>query len=104
MLTRRYVRAALLIAALALVALGVNQTVLPVSAQTAGSAPCGTGSAVPCELTGHKLVANPNDPAVYVLQVETKEGPRSFVATRPVMERFARELLEAIEGRGGKPL
>jgi hypothetical protein len=46
--------------------------------------------------------ANPNEPTVYVLQVETKQGPRSFVASRDTLERFARELLDAVEGRGAK--
>jgi hypothetical protein len=51
-----------------------------------------------------KLVANPNDPAVYVLQVQTKQGLRSFVASRVIMERFSKELLDAVEGRGVKNL
>jgi hypothetical protein len=95
---------ALLIAAGALLALTLDRAVVPVSAQAPDLAPCGTGSAPPCDLTGHKVVANPNEPTLYVLQVETKQGPRSFVANRETLERFARELLDAVEGRGAKNL
>jgi hypothetical protein len=38
-----------------------------------------------------------NQPALLLLQIETKEGPRSFVASRLVMERFAKELAQAVE-------
>lgn len=102
MLTRRSLRRTFVLPALA-ATLAVNGTVLPVSSQTTDSASCGIEAVKPCELTSHKLVPNPNDPEVYVLQVETKQGPRSFVATKPVLERFARELLDALEGRV-KPL
>ena len=104
MLTRRYVKPAVLIAAITLLAFSVDRAVLPLSAQAPGPAPCGTTSAPPCELTGFKVVADPNDPTVYVLQVETKQGLRSFVANRAVLERHARELLDALEGRGAKNL
>ena len=100
----RVLTAALVVAvgiSAALLLLGVTARV---SAQTPTAVPCGTEPTSPCELTGHKLVANPNDPTLYVLKVETNEGPRSFIATRPVIERFARELLDAVEGRGVKPL
>ena len=106
MLTERYVRPVLLFGAGILVALGVERTVLPVAAQALRPvvAPCETGSNEPCEVTDLKLVANPNDPAVYVLQVQTKQGLRSFVASRALIERFAKELQNAIEGRGVKNL
>jgi hypothetical protein len=104
MLTHRYLRPALLITAGAALALGVDRAALPVSAQAPGAVPCGTGSAPPCELTGYKVVANPNEPSVYVLQLETQQGSRSFVASRASLERFARELLDVIEGRGAKNL
>jgi hypothetical protein len=55
-------------------------------------------------VTDIKLVANPNDPAVYVLQVQTKQNLRSFVASRAIIERFAKELQDAVEGRGVKNL
>jgi hypothetical protein len=99
-----HLKPALLIGAVAMVTLTLNRAVPPVSAQAPDPAPCGTGSAPPCELTGHKVVANPNEPTLYVLQVETKQGPRSFVANRETLERFARELLDAVEGRGAKNL
>ena len=102
MLTRRYVKPAALIAAVTLLAFSVE--VLPVSAQAPGPAPCGTTSAAHCELTGFKVVADPNDPTLYVLQVETKQGIQSFVANRAVLERHARELLDALQGRGAKNL
>ncbi len=104
MLTRRYVKPAVLIATVTLLAFSVELAVFPVSAQAPGPAPCGTTSAPPCELTGFKAVADPNDPTLYVLQVETKQGLRSFVANRAVLERHARELLDALEGRGAKNL
>ena len=106
MLTERYVRPVLLFGAGILVALGVERTVLPVSAQAPSpvAVPCETGSNEPCEVTDLKLVANPNDPAVYVLQVQTKQGLRSFVASRALIERFTKELQGAMEGRGVKNL
>ncbi len=104
MFTHHYLKAALLIAAGALLAFSVDRAVLAVSAQASGAVPCGTGSAPPCELTGYKVVANPNEPTVYVLHVETTQGPRSFVASRAMLERFARELLDSVEGRGAKNL
>ena len=104
MLAKCYLKPALLIASGALLSFSVDRAVLPVSAQATGPAPCGAGSAPPCELTGYKVVPNPNDPAVYVLQIETKQGPRSFVASRAMLERFARELLDVVEGRGAKNL
>src|SRR3954462_10032204 len=100
MLIERYLKPALLIGAGALFALSLE--LLPVSAQAPGPAPCGTGFAPPCDLTGYKVVANPNEPTVYLLQIETKEGPRSFVASRATLERLGRELLDSVEGRGAK--
>ncbi len=97
-----HLKPALLIATGALLAVTVDRAVPPVSAQAPD--PCGTGSAPPCELTGHKVVADPNEPTVYVLHVETTQGPRSFVASRAMLERFARELLDSVEGRGAKNL
>src|SRR3954470_2809156 len=104
MSTHRYMKPALAISAGALLAFGVGRGALPVWAQAPNPAPCGVGSAPPCELTGHKVVANPNEPALYVLQVETKQGARSFVVNRETLERFARELLDAVAGRGAKNL
>jgi hypothetical protein len=106
MLTQRYLKPVLLCGAGILVTLGAEQTVLPVFAQATGpvAIPCETGSNEPCEVTDIKLVANPNDPAVYVLQVQTKQNLRSFVASRAILERFAKELQDAIEGRGVKNL
>ena len=106
MLTQRYLKPVLLCSAGILVTPGAERTVLPVSAQAPSPvvAPCETGSNEPCEVTDLKLVANPNDPAVYVLQVQTKQGLRSFVAGRAIIERFAKELQNALEGRGVKNL
>ena len=106
MLTQRYLKPVLLCSAGILVTLGAERTVLPVFAQATGpvAIPCETGSNEPCEVTDIKLVANPNDPEVYVLQVQTKQGLRSFVAGRAIIERFAKELQNALEGRGVKNL
>ena len=106
MVTQSYLKPILLFGAGILAALGVERTVLPVFAQAPGpvAAPCETGSYEPCEVSDIKLVANPNDPAVYVLQVQTKQGLRSFVASRALIERFAKELQDAVEGRGVKSL
>ena len=102
LLTRRLLGSALFVAAGA-VGLVAIRSALPVAAQTPLPA-CGMEPTTPCELTGYKLLPNPNDPAVYVLHIETTEGIRSFVAGRAVVERFARGLLDAVEGRGVKPL
>ena len=104
MLTRPYVGPAVLFAGVALLAFSLKGAVFPVSAQAPGPAACGTTSVQPCELTGFKVVADPNDPTLYVLQVESKQGLRSFVGNRAVLERHARELLDALEGRGAKNL
>jgi hypothetical protein len=48
-------------------------------------------------LTGYKLLSNTNAPALLLLQIQTKQGLRSFVASRLTMERFARELLRTLD-------
>jgi len=62
-----------------------------------GSSICGLPGSQPCELTGFKLLANPNLPGLRLLQVETKQGPRTFVAARSTLERFAKELYDTLE-------
>jgi hypothetical protein len=54
-------------------------------------------------LTGHKLLLNPNAPEL-ILQIETRQGPYSFVPSAPTMEQFARELLQNLEDASAKKL
>jgi hypothetical protein len=83
--------------ALVLSILGAQPAMQPASAQREEHA-CGMPTVKrPCDLTGFKLLTNANMPALMLLQIETKEGPRQFVASRLVMERFAKELLQATE-------
>ena len=90
----RYTKRAIAVTTVAIAAglLGV-----PASAQR--DAGCGTPAATdrPCELTGHKLLPNPNAPELLILQIETKQGPHSFVANRETIERFAKELLQSLD-------
>lgn len=92
----------LLIVAGACMGVAVAHATQPVLAQSQTA--CGNPpSARPCELTGYKLLSNNRLPALLVLQIETKQGPHQFVATRTTFERFARDLLTQIEaGRGEK--
>ncbi len=78
------------------VALAASILALPASAQRDG---CGMPVSAdrPCELTGHKLLPNPNAPELLVLQIETKQGAQAFVATRETIERFAKELLQSLD-------
>jgi hypothetical protein len=101
MISKRF-KTLLLIAVGACMAIAVEYVVQPVLAQS--QPPCGyPTSKLPCELTGYKLFSNNRMPALLVLQIETKQGPRSFVAARTTIERFARDLLTQIEaGRGEK--
>src|SRR5688572_10383938 len=97
-----YFGTALLVTALA--AAGLEHTTNPASAQAPNSSRCEIASIERCELTGFNLVPDPNDPAVYVLQLDTTRGPHAFAADRGTLERLARELLDAVEGRGAKRL
>src|SRR5215207_6237495 len=86
---------ALVTIALALSVNGAEHRILPAVAQGEAHS-CGTpASKRPCDLTGFKLLTNPNLPALLLLEIQTKEGPRRFVASRLVMERFAKELVQA---------
>ena len=70
-----------------------------------GEAPCGTAASnKACELTGHKLIRNPNAPELLTLQIETKQGPYSFVASQPTIEQLAKELLQNLEDASSKKL
>jgi hypothetical protein len=81
----------------------IERAVLPSMAQ--GEAACGTvASNRACELTGHKLLRNPNAPDLLTLEIETKQGPYSFVASSPAMEQFAKELLQNLEDASAKKL
>jgi hypothetical protein len=87
---------ALLIAIILFVA-GAQRAVQPALAQRDEQA-CGMPNVKrPCDLTGFKLLTNQSMPALMILQIETKEGARQFVASRLIMERFAKELVQATE-------
>jgi hypothetical protein len=88
-------KAVVMMIAGASIAIAVNRAIPSALAQ--GDVVCGT-ALKPCELTGFKLLSNQNLPEIRVLLIETKQGPRTFVATRAIMERFAKELLDALEG------
>jgi hypothetical protein len=100
----RYLGTALIVLAGAMAAIGAKQVVVRAWAQAPTSRPCQPTAAERCELRGFNLVANPNDPAVYVLQLDTTGGPHAFAADRATLERFAREILDVVEGRGSRRL
>jgi len=102
-MARSYWKLVLAAGATALMTLAVEHAVLPSLAQ--GEAPCGTAASNrACELTGHKLIRNPNAPELLTLQIETKQGPYSFVASPPRIEQFAKELLQNLEDASSKKL
>lgn len=79
----------------ALVAAAADRAVPAAVAQ--GDIACGVTQSRPCELTGFKVLSNQRAPQLRLLQIETKQGPRNFIATRAIMERFAKELLAALQ-------
>jgi hypothetical protein len=86
-----------------LLGVSLDRWMSPASAQYTG--PCGVPpSAVPCELRGYKLFAKRDVTGLMLLQIQTNQGTRSFVATRSTMERFARELLDSIQRGGSQEL
>ena len=102
-MTHSFWKVGLTVIAAAITTLVVGHAVAPSRAQ--GDPPCGTvASNRACELTGHKLLLNPNAPDLLTLEIETKQGPYSFVASPPTMEQFARELLENLEDASAKKL
>ena len=102
-MTHSYWKAVLTVVAAAITTLAIERAVLPSLAQ--GDAACGTAASNrACELTGHKLLLNPNAPDLLTLQIETKQGPYSFVASPPIMEQFAGELLQNLEDTSAKKL
>jgi len=66
-------------------------------AMAQGASICGLPGSQPCEFTGFKLLANPNLPGLRLLEIDTKQGPRTFVAQKAILERFAKELRETLE-------
>lgn len=102
-MTAKIFKPLLLVIAGAVIALAFDRATPPASAQ--GSVLCGTpASPRPCELTGYKLLSNKNQPNLLILQMETRQGPRLFVASRKTVERFARELLGRVEALDGEKL
>ena len=102
-MTHSFWKTVLTVVATAITTLAVQRAVLPLLAQ--GDAACGTAASNrACELTGHKLLRNPNAPDLLTLQIETKQGPYSFVASAPTMEQFAKELLQNLEDASAKKL
>jgi hypothetical protein len=102
-MTHSFWRAVLTVVAAAITTLVVERAVLPSLAQAHPT--CGTvASNRACELTGYKLLLNPNAPDLLTLQIETKQGPYSFVASPPTMEQFAKELLQNLEDASAKKL
>jgi hypothetical protein len=93
----RRLKLALFVIPPALFLAGAQHVMQPASAQGEDGM-CGMpASKRACDMTGFKVLTNPNTPALMVLQIETKEGPRRFIASRVVMERFAKELVQATE-------
>ena len=102
-MTHSFWNAILTIVAATIATVVVERAVLPSLAQ--GGAACGTAASNrACELRGHKLLLNPNAPDLLTLQIETNQGPYSFVASPPTMEQFAKELLQSLEDAGAKKL
>src|SRR5205085_1723025 len=104
-MTHGFWKFGLTVIAAAITTLVVEHAVAPSRAQ--GDPACGTvASNRACELTGHKLLLNPNAPDLLTLQIETKQCPYSFVASppKPKMEQFARELLQNLEDASAKEL
>ena len=102
-MTHSFWKGVLTVVAAASTALVIERAVLPSLAQ--GDPACGTvASNRACELTGYKLLLNPNEPDLLTLQIETKQGPYSFVASPPRMEQFAKELLQNLEDASAKKL
>ncbi len=79
----------------ALVAAAMDRAVPAAVAQ--GDVACGVAQSRPCELTGFKVLSNQRAPELRLLQIETKQGLRTFIATRATMERFAKELLATLQ-------
>jgi hypothetical protein len=76
-MTHSYWKGVLTVVAAAITALVIERAVLPSLAQ--GDPACGTmASNRACELTGYKLLLNPNAPDLLTLQIETKQGLYSF--------------------------
>jgi hypothetical protein len=95
-------RAVLTVAAAAFLVLVLQGHVRQASAQTETG--CGIAGKDPCRLTGYKLLANPNEPAVLILQLETPQGSHSFFASRLVIEHLAKDLLRDLENLSKKRL
>ena len=77
---------------------------LPASAQREAGCAAPAATERLCELTGHKLLPNPNAPDLLILQIETKQGPHAFVADRATIERFAKELIQSLEDPSARKL
>ena len=77
---------------------------LPASAQREAGCAAPAATERLCELTGHKLLPNPNAPDLLILQIETKQGPHAFVADRASIERFAKELIQSLEDPSARKL
>ncbi len=79
----------------ALAAAAVDRAVPAAVAQ--GGTACGLAPSRPCEFTGYQVLSNQKAPELRLLLIETKQGTRSFLATRATMERFAKELLATLQ-------
>ena len=102
-MTHSFWKVGLTVVAAAITALVIERAVLPSLAQEVPT--WGTvASNRACELTGYKLLLNPNAPDLITLQIETKQGPYSFVASPPTMEQLAKELLQNLEDASAKKL
>jgi hypothetical protein len=92
---RKSLTGALIFAAEAILAHCLDRAVGPAVALE--DAICGTAASKrPCDLTGHKLIPHQNLPALLTLEVQTAQGPFSFVASRLTLEHFARDLLKGV--------
>ena len=100
----RYFGTALMVVAGALAVVGVAQTAAQAVGQPPTSSRCQLSSTERCVVRSFNVVPNPNDPAVYVLQLDTTGGPHAFAADRATLERLGRELLDVVEGRGTRRL
>ena len=79
-------------------------SLIPASAQREAGCAAPAATERLCELTGHKLLPNPNAPDLLILQIETKQGPHAFVADRATIERFAKELIQSLEDPSARKL
>ena len=93
-----YVKPSRLVIAAAALLAGVA---VPESSRTCtqSGASCATQAPNPsCMLVGMRIVPNRSNPTQVMLQIATKQGTYSFIATRPALEQLAKDLLRNVEG------